>query len=63
MRKVQAMNDELSEDFICDDCEQACSIFEETIDFSGTHCTGGRDGTHRTGVYLSECCNADYKEG
>ena len=44
---------------ICADCWSPCKAVEETFDFAGTHCTGGRSGTHHTGFYVSDCCGAE----
>ena len=46
----------------CTECGEECALVEETFDYSGTHCTHGRSGTHHTGVWVSECCFADYEE-
>jgi hypothetical protein len=46
----------------CKNCGDPCHIIEETFDFSGTHCNGGQDGTHNTGEYSSECCDAGFEE-
>ena len=48
---------------ICEECGEPCESVEDTFDFSGTHCTNGNGGTHRTGEYSSSCCGADYLEG
>jgi len=45
-----------NEVYICEECGEECSIFEETFDYSGTHCTNGEGGTHKTGGWYSECC-------
>lgn len=55
-------NDELEPTWKCLECGEECGTVEETFDYSGTHCTGGRAGTHHTGVYVSDCCLADYEE-
>ena len=49
-------------EFKCDSCGDACELVEETFDYAGTHCTGGASGTHKTGVWLSKCCLADYSD-
>lgn len=46
----------------CQECGKLCKIVEETIDYAGTHCTGGKNGTHHTGVYVSACCLAEWSE-
>lgn len=45
----------------CLECGELCEIEEETFDYSGTHCTGGKDGVHHTGHYVSVCCDGDYE--
>jgi len=47
-------------DYICTECGEPCELVEETFDYAGTHCTFGKPGTHHTGVWVSECCLADY---
>ena len=49
--------------FICDDCKEECGVVEETFDYSGTHCTYGKGGTHHTGNYVSDCCLSEFSEG
>lgn len=46
----------------CSDCGDPCKAVEETFDYSGTHCTNGVPGTHHTGIYKSNCCDADLVE-
>ncbi len=46
----------------CDECKEECELVEETFDYAGTHCTHGQPGTHHTGVYVSECCLADFTD-
>ena len=48
--------------FICEECGEPCESIEDVIDFSGTHCTNGIGGTHRTGEYSSSCCGAECSE-
>ncbi len=48
--------------FKCNECGELCKVIEETFDYSGTHCTNGNGGTHRTGHYASDCCDAGYEE-
>ena len=43
----------------CTDCGEECTSSEESFDYGGTHCTHGVGGTHNTGVYSSNCCNAE----
>ena len=49
-------------EYTCSDCGEKCTVVEETFDYSGTHCTFGKSGTHHTGIYASGCCGADYEE-
>ncbi len=49
-------------DWYCTDCGQECTPVEETFDYAGTHCTGGRRGTHHTGNYVSDCCGAELSD-
>ena len=49
----------------CNDCGEECQIIgiDDSFDYSGTHCTYGRSGTHRVPVYPgSDCCEADTTE-
>ena len=48
--------------FKCDECLKECDVIEETFDYSGTHCNGGQDGTHRAGIYSSSCCDSEFSE-
>ena len=48
--------------FKCSACGEPCEIVEETFDYSGTHCTNGKAGTHHTGVWVSDCCSGNYEE-
>ena len=48
--------------FICEECGERCKVDEESFDYSGTHCTNGNGGTHKTGLYYSSCCDAGYSE-
>ena len=47
---------------VCTDCLHVCGEQEETFDYSGTHCTNGKSGTHHTGHYVSDCCGAETVE-
>jgi len=49
-------------DYICTECGDPCELVEETFDYAGTHCTFGKPGTHHTGVWVSECCLAEYED-
>lgn len=44
---------------ICPECGDPCEWVAECFDYSGTHCTNGKGGTHYTGRYLSDCCDAE----
>ena len=46
----------------CTSCFEECTIEEEIITYSGTHCTHGQSGTYRTGHYSSSCCGDEYVE-
>ena len=46
---------------ICPECERECKIvpLRNDFDYSGTHCTNGRSGTHYPSDYgspVSDCC-------
>ncbi len=43
----------------CLDCGDECSPVAESFDYSGSHCTHGKGGTHYTRNYLSDCCHAE----
>lgn len=43
----------------CPECKQPAEWVEETIDYSGTHCTNGKGGVHHTGIYVTKCCGAN----
>ncbi len=50
-------------DTICPKCGEECTIIalDNAFDYSGTHCTGGRSGTHYPSDYgtpVSDCCEA-----
>jgi predicted nucleic acid-binding Zn ribbon protein len=47
----------------CTECGEECKVVEETFDYAGTHCTHGQAGTHHTGIFVSECCLAEFDEG
>lgn len=47
----------------CPDCGMWCNVVprDDSFDYSGTHCTHGKSGTHYGqdhGVPESECCGA-----
>ena len=50
---------QVSGDYRCSDYGDLCTISEETFDYQGTHCTFGKSGTHHTGHYTSDCCDAE----
>ena len=56
------MHKEITKKYKCLECGEECSLVEETFDYAGTHCTNGANGTHHTGIYVSDCCLADYEE-
>lgn len=43
---------------ICQSCFERCEIVEvdASIDYAGTHCTGGIGGTHHQTDEVSDCC-------
>jgi len=49
-------------DFFCTECKEPCGAIEETWDYSGTHCNHGVGGVHHSGVYVSDCCDAEITE-
>ena len=49
--------------FTCLECGKPCAITEETFDYTGTHCTHSKPGIERTGVYSSDCCDAEFERG
>lgn len=56
---------DLSKITICPECGKECSIIEQDDSFaySGTHCTGGKSGTHQMPTYvISDCCEAEVKD-
>lgn len=55
-------DDKYRPELICSECGEHCKVIEETFNYAGTHCTGGKPGTHRTGIYVSNCCWADCEE-
>ena len=60
MRRWQ--HDETPPEYKCMMCGELCEVVEEEFDYSGTHCTYGQPGTHKTGEYVSRCCASDYEE-
>ena len=47
----------------CPECKKLCQIvpLKNEFDYAGTHCTGGRPGTHYPKTYgqaVSDCCHA-----
>lgn len=49
-------------EYLCKECLEGCEVFEDSFDYSGTHCSNGASGTHHTGFYQSRCCHASYEE-
>jgi len=48
----------------CPECHELCDVIplDNSFSYSGTHCTGGRSGTHYPAGYgdpVSDCCEAD----
>jgi len=50
---------ESAEPLKCSECGDTCKAIEEELGYSGTHCTNGKNGIHKTGRYISDCCLAD----
>jgi len=55
------------EDTICPECQEPCKVIplDNSFDYSGTHCTGGKSGTHYPSGYgdpVSDCCEVDIIE-
>ena len=49
---------------ICPECKQECTIIEinDSFNYSGTHCTHGKAGTHQMpSYYVSDCCEVEVK--
>ena len=51
----------------CRDCRQPCKVIplDNSFDYAGTHCTGGRPGTHYPAGYgdpVSDCCEAEVED-
>lgn len=49
------------ENSICPACKEECKVIplDNAFNYSGTHCTGGRDGIYYPSDYgapVSECC-------
>lgn len=52
---------------VCPACGEPCAIVPllNDFDYSGTHCTGGRSGTHYPdgwGSPVSDCCEASMED-
>ena len=52
---------------ICAQCGEPCGLIllDNSFDYSGTHCTGGKSGTHYPSDYgmpVSDCCESEYEE-
>jgi len=46
----------------CPKCKQECRLIkvDDSFDYSGTHCTNGKAGTHHVPVYyISDCCEVE----
>lgn len=55
------------DDQTCPKCDQPCTIIPllNEFDYAGTHCTGGREGTHYPfdwGSPVSNCCEFDIND-
>jgi hypothetical protein len=51
----------------CPSCGELCKIvpLKNEFDFAGTHCTGGKSGTHYPddwGTPVSDCCRAPFED-
>ena len=62
IREEIDVSDNDEEKSTCCGCGNECKAIEETFDYTGTHCTNGNGGTHRTGNYISDCCLDDIEE-
>lgn len=49
----------------CNDCHAPCKVVEveKGFHYSGTHCTGGKDGFHSVKEPGSSCCGEDTESG
>ena len=50
---------------ICPKCDKECKVIEmdDSFNYSGTHCTGGKSDTHHIPkYYISECCEVEIKK-
>ena len=43
----------------CTECKEECNGIEETHDAPASHCNNGISSIHHTGVYMSDCCDAE----
>ena len=43
----------------CNHCKKECEeiTYDDSFNYSGTHCTGGLDGTHHESHKASDCCD------
>jgi len=51
----------------CPACGEFCKVIplRSEFDYAGTHCTGGKDGTHypdNWGTPVSDCCEASFED-
>jgi DNA-directed RNA polymerase subunit RPC12/RpoP len=53
--------DDVQATYRCLQCGGICEIVEESVDYTGTHCTNGNAGTHYTGDCYSLCCLSDFE--
>ncbi len=49
-------------EFVCNTCNEECTVSRPSFDYSATHCTNGNSGTHIESYYSSDCCDSDYKD-
>ena len=50
---------------VCPECGEECQVIavDDSFDYSGTHCTGGSQGTHNVEIYhVSDCCEAEIED-
>ena len=63
VRRLAGFREKTWENYICPECGEQCEVIplNNAFDYSGTHCTGGRSGTHYPDDYgspVSDCCEA-----
>ena len=52
-------------EYICPSCENVCQVLpiDDSFDYSGTHCSNGRSGTHHVEIYyVSDCCESEIED-